>query len=222
MRTRRNFVALLLLFSFSFARAADEESFRSFDPNEGWKFVTKSDDLIIYSRIRAGSPLKEFKGIGEIDAGSLVVRAVIDDFENYPSFMPYTVECRVVKREGDSIIGYQRLAPKICSDRDYTLRVSKKSWPVDGGTAYLSRWTAANELGPPERKGIVRVKTCEGGWLLEPAGENKTRATYSVYTDTGGAIPAFLANHASQMGIGKLFAAVRKQSKDPKYQKNDE
>jgi hypothetical protein len=63
----------------------------------------------------------------------------------------------------------------------------------------------------------VRVKLCEGKWLLEPDGATKTRATYFIYTDTGGFIPSFIANHVSLTGITKLFAAIRKQVKDPKY-----
>jgi hypothetical protein len=194
-----------------------EESLRSVDPNDGWKFATKSNEVMIYTRVRAGSPLKEFKAIGEIDAPTGAVHAVIDDFEDYPRFMPYTVECRLLKREGDSIITYQRLSPKIAEDRDYTLRVRKKSWPAPDGLAYLDQWKEANDLGPAEKKGVVRVKVCEGGWLLEPNGPIKTRATYSVYTDTGGLIPAFIANHASRIGITKLFEAIRKQVKNPKY-----
>lgn len=219
MEKRLLLVISLVALSAPISRAA--ESIRSVDPNDGWKFAAKSNDVAIYSRVRAGSPIKEFKAIGGIDAPTRAVSAVIDDFESYTSFMPYTAECRLIKRDGDSIITYQRLSPKICGDRDYTLRVSKKSWSAPDGVAFLDRWNAANELGPPERKGVVRVKTCEGGWLLEPDGANKTRATYSVYSDTGGAIPAFLANRASQTGIGKLFAAVRKQVKDPKYNAGD-
>jgi len=30
-------------------------------------------------------------------------------------------------------------------------------------------------------------------------------------------IPSFIANRASQTGISSLFAAIRKQVKDPKY-----
>ena len=52
-------------------------------------------------------------------------------------------------------------------------------------------------------------------------GANKTRATYSVYTDTGGLIPVFVANRMSQIGIGRLFEAVRKQVKDLKYTVQD-
>jgi hypothetical protein len=212
--------ALLVCATAIFGRA--EESIRPVDPKDGWKFVVNSDDVTIYSRLRAGSPIKEFKAVGDIDASSRVVHAVIADFENYPRFMPYTVECRLIKREADALVGYQRLSPKICADRDYTLRVWSTSKPGSGGLVYMNWWTPANELGPAEKPGVVRVKICEGGWLLEPQGANKTRATYSVYTDTGGLIPPFVANRASQMGITRLFKAVRKQVEDPKYSDADQ
>ncbi len=131
--------------------------------------------------------------------------------------MPSVTECQLIKRDGDSIVGYQRLSPKVCADRDYTLRVWKESWRAPNGLVFMSRWSPANELGPPEKKGVVRVKLCEGKWLLEPEGITKTRATYSIYTDTGGYIPSFIANHVSLTGIKRLFAAIRNQVKDPKY-----
>jgi hypothetical protein len=186
--------------------------------DEGWKLASlREKNVTIYSRVRPGSPLKEFKAVGPIDAPTSAVSAVIDDFQNYPNFMPFTAECRLIKRDGDSMIGYQRLSPKICADRDYTLRVSKKSWPASDGFVFMSQWSPANELGPPEKKGVVRVKICEGKWLLEPDGTTKTRATYFIYTDSGGVLPSFIANQASVTGISRLFAAVRKQVRDPKY-----
>jgi hypothetical protein len=206
---------LILLVSGSNTFAEDFTS--SVSPKEGWKLAADAKDVVIYSRPHAESNLKEFKAIGTIDAPSSAVGAVIDDFENYPKFMPYTVECRVIKHEGDSVIGYQRVAPKICEDRDYTLRVSKKSRPGPKGLTYSSQWHTANELGPPEQKGVVRLKVCNGAWLLEPDGPAKTRAIYSIYSETGGFIPPFIANHASLTGIKKLYAAIRKQAKEPKY-----
>ena len=205
----------ILLLSSSNTFAAEFSS--SVSPKEGWKLAADAKDVLIYSRPHADSNLKEFKAIGFIDAPSYAVHAIIDDFENYPKFMPYTVQCRLIKHEGDAVIGYQRLSPKICEDRDYTLRVSKKSWPGAKGLTYLSQWQTANELGPPEQKGVVRLKVCNGTWLLEPDGPTKTRATYSIYSETGGFIPAFIANHASVTAIKKLYAAIRKQVKEPKY-----
>ena len=205
----------ILLFSGSNTFAAEFSS--SVSPKEGWKLaadakyaLTSHDDELVAIAITKAP-------IGFIDAPSYAVHAVIDDFENYPKFMPYTLECRLIKHEGDAVIGYQRLSPKICKDRDYTLRVSKKSWPGPKGLTYLSQWQTANELGPPEQKGVVRLKVCNGTWLLEPDGPARTRATYSIYSDTGGFIPALIANHASLTGIKKLYAAVRKQVKEPQY-----
>ena len=185
---------------------------------EDWKVAKQTNGVTIYSRPHPGSHLKEFKAVGEIDAASDTVHKVIDDVEAYSSFMPYTTEARVIERKQNSIVTYQRLSPKIVSDRDYTLRIEKKSWPAENGTAYLNRWTPANENGPAEKPGVFRVKTCEGSWQLEPAGANKTRATYFVFTDSGINVLPFLANTISETGISKLFAAVRKQAKDPKYQ----
>ena len=214
---RRIFHGLMSIFLIGGSSGLADEVSHSVNPSEGWKLAVETKDVAIYSRPHTDSRLKEFRAIGAIDAPTCAVHAVIDDFEGYPRFMPYTVECRLIKRESDSIVGYQRLSPRICEDRDYTLRVWKKSWPVADGLVYLDRWAPANDLGPAEKKGVVRVKICDGGWLLEPDGAIKTRATYSVYTDSGGMIPAFIANRASQTGISKLFAAVRKQVKNPKY-----
>ena len=85
--------------------------------NADWTVVKQTSGVTIYSRPHAGSKLKEFKAVGEIDAPTKAVHNVIDDFEEYPKFMPFTVECRLVKKEGDAMIGYQRLSPKIVSDR---------------------------------------------------------------------------------------------------------
>jgi polyketide cyclase/dehydrase/lipid transport protein len=194
------------------------ESISSTDPNDGWRFLKESGAVTLYSRVRAGSSLKEFKAMGEIDAPTRAVWKVIEDVDAYSSFMPYTTEAHRLKTESDSLLAYQRLSPKFIGDRDYILRVRKQSWPMENGVAYLSRWQPANDYGLGERPGVFRVKLCEGSWLLEPAGANKTRAIYSIYTDTGVPGPAFIANHFSEVGIRKLFAALRKQVKNPKYQ----
>src|SRR5947199_10460745 len=116
------------------------EIIQSPNPNDGWKFVKETGGISFSSRARAGSSLKEFKAVGQIDASSRAVHNVLDDVVAYPDFMPFTKECRIVSREADAFLTYQRLSPRIVSDRDYTLRVWRKSWPVLGGLAYLNRW----------------------------------------------------------------------------------
>lgn len=182
-----------------------------------WKLVSTSDNVALYRRPRGEPGHYESKAVGEIATSTAIVHAVIDDGESYTRFMPYTVECRILKREGDSVLVYQRISAPLVSDRDYTLRVRTTSKMVEGGTSYFSRWETENALGPAEKRGVVRVKLCEGSWLLEPLGPNTTRATYSVYTDSGGLIPAFIKNTGGQVAIRKIFTAIRNQVKDPKY-----
>lgn len=184
-----------------------------------WKFIANKDGVALYRRQRALA--YESKAIGDIAASTELVHAVIDDVEAYPSFMPYVAECRVLKREGDAIIGYQRLSPPLVSDRDYTVRVRTTAKKGEAGVTYFSHWETDNAAGPPEKHGVVRVKLCEGSWLLEPTGPNTTRATYMIYTDSGGMIPKFIKESAGPSGIRKLFAAVRKQVLDPKYAKKN-
>jgi Polyketide cyclase / dehydrase and lipid transport len=209
----------LLVVAMSWCSGANLMAAEPVAASGDWKLVSTSDNVTLYRRPRSGGGHYESKAIGEIAASTKLVFAVIDDTDSYPKFMPYTAESRVVKREGDSVLTYQRISAPLVSDRDYTLRNRITSSNGEGGTSYRIRWEAENESGPAERPGIVRVKLCEGGWLLEPLGPNATRATYTVYTDSGGVIPAFIKNTGSQIGIRKIFAAIRKQVMDPKYAK---
>lgn len=186
----------------------------SLQADDGWELVNEGKGLKVESRARPGASIKELRAVGEIAQSTQVVRRVLEDLEAYPRFMPFVVECRLLKREANALISYQRISAPLTSDRDYTLRV-RNSEEADG-KVFRSRWEVANALGPAEQTGIVRVKINEGSWLLEAQDDGATRATYRLYTD-GGALPAFIANRANQIGIGKLFEAVRRQAQLPKY-----
>jgi Polyketide cyclase / dehydrase and lipid transport len=185
---------------------------------QGWKFASESRGVKIFSRAHPGSIVKEFKAIGKIEASTREVHAVVDDVRGYPNFMPYTAECRLVKREGNSVLAYQRISPRIVCDRDYTLRIWETSWHSHDGLTFLNRWQTANKEGPPKKPGVLRVDLCRGSWLLEPSGKGTTtRATYTICSDSCGKVPAFLVNQFSQVGIRQIFAAIREQVKNPKY-----
>jgi hypothetical protein len=215
IRVGRLIVAAVLLASLPAGVRAAEPDLSAGE----WKLISEKEGVTLYRRQRPVT--NESKAIGEIAASTDVVHAVIGDLDSYASFMPYTAECRVLKRDGDSVIAYQRISAPMASDRDYTVRVRSSAKKVEAGTSYYHHWAADNALGPPEKSGVVRVKLCEGSWLLEPTGPNTTRATYMIYTDSGGIIPKFIKESGSQIGIRKLFAAIRKQARDPKYAKKN-
>jgi hypothetical protein len=185
---------------------------------DDWTVAKRSPEITVYERTRKGSALREFKAVGVMAAPPEVIKRVIDDVDEYPRFMPYVTEARVISRDGPNLVSYQRISPPFVSDRDYTLRVSCETRTGTDGACFCNNWKAANELGPAEKKGVSRVKVTEGSWLLEPEdGGRKTRATYHIYSDSGGALPASITNAASRTAIPKLFESIRKQAQLPKY-----
>ena len=182
-----------------------------------WVEVANTDGVDIYSRTRAGSSLKEFRSVGEIDAPSSTVFAILNDPAAYPSFMPYCAECRVLQRIKSGFVIYHRLDLPWMSDRDYTLRSVHSKISGPNGPIYRIHWQPANDLGPAPKPGVERVKICEGSWLLDPSSSGTTRATYRIFSGTGGAIPAFIANRGRPIAIRKVFEALRAEVRKPNY-----
>lgn len=184
-----------------------------------WKEVSRGKNLVVSTRARAGSPIAEVRAVGRVDASPATVKAVLDDRDRYPGFMPYVSEVRVLSANAAArtLVAYMRLNPPLVGERDYTIAVRDETRP---GGGFLTSWQVANEQGPAEKPGVVRVKVNEGSWLLEPDnGGAATRATYTLFTDAGGSVPKFVVNQANRRSLGDLFAAVRKTAADPKYKR---
>lgn len=191
---------------------------------EDWKEISRTAELTISTRPRAGSPIAEVRAVGRIEAPPAVVRAVLDDRDHYPQFMPYVAETRVISGSagaGNTLIAYMRLSPPLVGQRDYTIAVHDEPRKApDGSTIYFNHWELANEKGPAEKPGVVRVKVNEGSWLLEPTDNGAaTRATYTLFTDAGGSVPTMIINTANKRSPADLFRAVRKAAADPHYRR---
>jgi hypothetical protein len=190
--------------------------------NSDWVPLSKNDSLAIFARSHSGCPVKELRAVGAIDAPNWVVKNIIDGVEDYPSFMPYTTKTKIIERKLNQIISYLRLDPPIVGARDVTVSVSSQAQKRDDGTtSYEVRWEPVNSLGPSPSPGVTRITLDQGSWILEPTdGGKKTIATYTILTDAGGGLPAFVINFANRQGVENLFSAIRKQISVTKYSQN--
>ena len=190
-----------------------------------WQEISRTNDLGVYVRDRSGSPLKEVRAVGTIDVPLAVVRSVLTDFDAYRSFMPYTSECRVLARDLNTrtALVYLKLNPPLVGARDVTIRVQDESpKAADGSSTYTTHWEADNAAGPAPQAGVTRMSLDEGTWLLEPTADSKaTKATYSLFTDAGGNLPAFIINMANKRSVADLFDALRKQVQKSKYRQKE-
>ncbi|MBV9998572.1 MAG: hypothetical protein JO015_05600 [Verrucomicrobia bacterium] len=189
-----------------------------------WREVSRTAGLAISVRDRGGNPIKELRAVGTIDAPTWVVKNVLDDVDSYPSFMPYTVEARLLNRDTAKRTAtvYMKLDPPLVGPRDVTIRIQEQvSKAPDGNIIYNSHWEADNATGPAVQAGVTRMNLDEGSWTLEPTADGKsTRAIYSLLTDAGGNLPPFVVNMANKRSIADLFEAVRKQTQNGKYRQS--
>jgi uncharacterized membrane protein len=208
MRVRSTVVALFAFsLSSSVALALDAKK------PEGWTEATKNDEMIIYYKDNEKAGAREILAYCEVDAPPSAVFKVVTDFDNYPKFMPYVKEAKLVKQISDSeLITYAMLSPPLVDDRDYAISVKKTVGADSNGGIYKSEWKSVPDA-VPAREDIVRVKLNTGSWTMEPIdGGKRTRVTYALLTHPGGSIPQFIANKSNTVAIPDLFKAVKKQS----------
>jgi len=182
-------------------------------PGPDWEQARKDNELVIYYRDAPTAEARDLRATGEVNAAPEVVFNAVTDFENYPKFMPYTKEARIVQRVSDNVVlGYSLLNPPLVSARDYCIQLTFTKGSEANGGVFKSEWTA-KPSAVPVRDGTVRVQVNNGSWLMEPIdGGHRTRVTYSLFTNPGGSIPRWLANMSNTTAIPELFKAVRKRA----------
>jgi len=187
-----------------------------------WEPVSRDDGLEVEARARPDSAIRQLRARGVIPALPRVVHAVLAAVERYPEFMPYVKEARVLGVDGPTTSVYQRLAFGLIglSDRDYVIDITETvETDRQGRTIYGRRWHLGDSRRVPERPSTVRLSVNRGYWRLvsDDAQAGVTRATYCLFTDPGGALPAFIVNQANTVAIRKVFSAVIEATADPRY-----
>ncbi len=179
---------------------------------DDWETVLSSP-IVVKTRLREGSAVKEVWAEGVIDAPVQDIQAALMDPARFPKFMPYVKEARVVGQpepDGANIV-YTRLDLPLVSPRDYVLRVYLDQGTLPDGTGeFREHWEATNKL--PARYGIVRLTTNNGGWHVTPQADGKSWAEYKFNVNPGGWIPAFAADLGNKDGVSDTWKAVEKEA----------
>lgn len=174
-----------------------------------WKLEYEKSDLRVYSRVSAGSKVREFRVEGSFDHPPQSVWKLLQDVE-YLKRVPYVAEYRIVEQPSPvKRLVYTRLAFPIISDRDYFLESEIVTSPELGTPG---RWKNQFRLPAevrPKRSGVVRVPVCEGYWELRATDDGKrTLATYVLKTDPGGLIPRWMSEAANSRAFPDVFGSM--------------
>jgi hypothetical protein len=94
---------------------------------------------------------------------------------------------------------YDQVSAPLVSDRDYAVRLRRVRSPA----ACEVIFETANDRAPPLKAGWVRMEQIGAHWRFETAA-GRTQITYTLHSDPGGSLPAFLVDSSARK------SAVRK------------
>lgn len=194
-------------------------------------------EIMVSTHEVPGKSLQSAEMVGVVDAPPEIVWQVINDVNNFKNFMPRTRISMAVAPEKIPLILQKR--PTRAAEVEKLLGPTPADpacYVVPGGsyTVYLysdldfpwpckNRWyiikglkdeTAAAQHRYQSSWSLVigNLKENSGEWLLEPFGPAKTKATYRLSTDPGGAIPKFLVKQGTCSTMPQIIEAVRKRA----------
>jgi len=172
-----------------------------------WERLSDKAGLLVERRAVAGSSSYEVRATARSPLPPAAVFDTLWNHREYPRFIPHLKRLDLLSDTGDERVAYEQVAVPLARDRDYTVRLRRH---VDAAAQrYEILFASANDAGPPPDGRHVRVPSIKGSWTIEPGADGRGSVVrYSVQTEPGGAIPAWVANRAQRDAVAELVRAV--------------
>lgn len=160
---------------------------------ETWKLDADTEGIQLYTRQMPGHPLKDFKGVMQIQAPLAQVAALLADVPAMPDWFPLLREARFIKGEkvDDSYIYMAMKGIWPVSPRDAVAHVLVKQDPA---TLTIHVQVNGEHGVMPHQEGFVRIPTLHSYWRLTPVSSTHTEVEIMGSADPGGWVPLALAN----------------------------
>lgn len=171
-----------------------------------WERIADRDGVVIERRGVEGSSVREVRVTTRASLPPAAIMATLWKHDEYVEFVPYLKRLDVLRDDGDVRLIYEQIHVPLVKDRDVTLRI-RRTFSAETGV-YEVASVAVPDEGPPESSAYVRVRTSVGRWRLAPAADGGTAVVYTVRTDAGGLLPAWIVNAAQKDVSAQLVRAM--------------
>lgn len=119
---------------------------------------------------------------------------IIVQYEKYREFLPEVKEIRLSNRQGNEVNVHYKV--DVVKTINYTIR-SKEERPHRVSWSFVD-----GEF----------MKDNKGSWVLEPEGEGKTKATYTVEMALGALVPKTVVNKLVETSLPKMLEAFKRRA----------
>jgi hypothetical protein len=181
-----------------------------------WELRTEKKDIKVYTRTFPDSKFKAIKVELILQTTLSRLVTVLLDVNTATDWVYATKSATVLKQLSPSeVIYYSEVRlPWPLSNRDFIVHLVT-SQDTHTRVVTIQGPTINNYI--PEKKDIVRVKQSEGHWILTPMDNGHIRVEYTLRTDPGGDIPAWLFNLFVTKGPLESFDNLKTQLNKPEY-----
>ena len=185
-------------------------------PQPGWVLKSKTDNILIYTRDEPDSKFDAIKVKCELTATLSQLVSVIMDVNAGVQWVYSTKSCVLLKQVSPSELYYysEINLPWPITNRDFIAHLTVTQDPLSR-VVTIKGPTVSQYL--PEKKNIVRVAHSEGLWVITPLPEHKIAVEYTLVTDPGGSLPAWMVNLFATKGPLESFKKLAVQLRKPVY-----
>jgi len=181
-----------------------------------WRLNTGKDGIKVYSSDFAGSKVKAIRVESEMNASASQLVALIMDVNSSADWIYHTKTSTLIKQVSPSELYYYSEIdmPWPASNRDFVAHLIVSQNPV---TKVVQIDGPAVAGMVPEKKGVVRIDHSVGKWIITPIDANHIKVEYTLHTEPGGSLPAWIVNMFAAEGPMQVFKEIKVQLQKPAY-----
>lgn len=183
---------------------------------QNWELKKDKGGIKVYVREQKDSDIKELKFTTYVNASMQTIASVLTHVEGYDIWSYGCYGSRVVKRISDSENYYYCKVdfPWPFDNRDLVLH--SKIWQDKKSLALHSKSSSVHWM-EKEHEEFVRIKKAEINWVFTPMENGRVRVDYSLNSDPGGNIPAWMINLAADQGPLKTMLKFKEMLELERY-----
>ncbi len=188
--------------------------FSGTSPTTAWKLKSQKGNIKVYTRTTTKSDIKEVRITTQIEGDLDDLLTLLDDVASFKKWLYRCTKSELLKTVTKGEYYYYNLTdfPFPFSDRDMVIH--SKTWKVPGSSV-VKTYSKAYTKGDlyKEQSGIVRINILEYTWTFTPLNNGLIDIDYEIFSDPGGALPAWVVNMAVSKGPMETMLRLKKEMK---------
>ena len=180
---------------------------------QGWTLEKNRRGVQVYTRPIIGSKLKEYKAFVSIKTDIEKVVLVLQDAENYSSWMVNLRKAKTITKISDTeqyVYSFGSL-PWPFNKRDIISHITVY-WSENKDTVNITSLGTPDYI--PEQTGVLRVQKSGGIWHIYQKDERTIKVEETFNADPGGSVPCWVVNIFAIEGLYKTLSNLKEYLED--------